>query len=99
MPTGTSRRVSDVITSEGKGTYVKLSDLIGQEIEITDVKDIQTQFGDSLLVQYLDPMTDEDCYTITSGVVLTRKLIEVREAGALPILGLITKASKYYDVA
>jgi hypothetical protein len=93
------RRVSDVVTSEGEGIYTKIGELIGVEVEITDVKEIQTQFGDSLLVQYLDPFTKEPAYTITSGVVLARKLAEVKAAGALPIIGLITKPGKYYDIA
>lgn len=99
MSEETKRRVSDVVQDEGEGTYVAFAELVDQEISINALKPIKSKFGDALIVEYLDPMTEEQCYTITSGVVVMRKLLAVKDAGALPILALIGKEKQYYTIS
>ena len=82
------------------------SSLVGKTYEITDatiIKEFDTQFGrhDLALLLLTDLETGEQFTTISSGVVIVKKikLILAKEVNAtLPLIGTITKNDRYYDI-
>ena len=82
------------------------SSLVGKTYEITDatiIKEFDTQFGrhDLALLLLTDLETREQFTTISSGMVIVKKIRQIltKEVNAtLPLIGTITKNDRYYDI-
>jgi len=92
------KRVSDVASGSLEGEYVAMVDLLDKEIVITQIIDMETKFGPALGVEFHDVEGFLEGFFVTSHVVVSQKLKQVREAGELPIAAKITKRGRYYDI-
>ena len=85
---------------------VDFSACLDKQYEITDatiIKDFDTQFGrhDLALLLLTDLETGEQFTTISSGLVIVKKISQIltKEVNAtFPLIGTITKNDRYYDI-
>ena len=81
----------------------ELSSIMDREIEVTDaqiVKEFTTRFGthDFVLFCYVDPQDGAKYTTISSGMVIVKKLKFAIDNRLLPLRGTITQTGQYYDI-
>ena len=85
---------------------VDFSACLDKQYEITDatiIKEFDSQFGrhDLALLLLTDLKTGKQFTTITSGVVIVKKIRQIltKQVNAtLPLIGTITKNDRYYDI-
>lgn len=78
---------------------IAVTDLIGREIIVKDCQERQGDYGPYLVVlcaEADDP--DTEFTTAIGGVVVMRKIQEMKTAGRLPLVGRIEKPAQYYDI-
>ncbi|GAI85332.1 unnamed protein product, partial [marine sediment metagenome] len=82
---------------------VELKDILDKEVEVNDaqvVADFTTKFGthDFVLLLYTDPKDGTQYTTISSGMVIVKKLKYALDNRLLPLIGTITWNGQYYDI-
>lgn len=82
---------------------VELKDILDKEVEIVDaqiVADFTTKFGvhDFVLLLYTELKDGTQYTTISSGMVIVKKLKYALDNRLLPLKGTITWTGQYYDI-
>jgi len=81
-----------------QGEQIELAEILGEDILITKVAVLNNQFGDYAVIGFQRAGKDKDWTTLSSGMVVMRKLKEAQERGLLPLIGAITREKKYYNI-
>jgi len=82
---------------------IDFQELLTRKILVVDCKLIEnftSQFGtyDCLLILVQMPEDGEQYTTITSAVVIIKRIMKAKMEGLLPLYGTITKGETYYNI-
>ena len=100
-PRQPARRVSDVLPSGNLWPDLprrELDDLLDRDMVILDFSFLNGRYGRFAVIKARLPDQEGEFTTACGGEVVVRKLDDLKERRALPILGAISYNEKYYDL-
>lgn len=94
------KRVSDIVKDVVDiDNMVKVDEVMDKDILIQDIGERTGETGIYLIVSFKYKDTDKKVSGFTcGGAVVIKKLQQVKEAKAFPILAKIVKVKKYYNI-
>lgn len=78
--------------------WVKLEDLIDQEIMVEDALQVKGDFGDYLIVKFRDMKTNEVSAFTTGSKVVCDKILTAKDMKLLPLAGQVIKKKNWFDI-
>lgn len=93
------KRFGDIVDRwEDISEWYKVTDILGEEIVIEDIKEVMGDYGQYALVKFsYEGKTDKYAFT-TGAQVLRKKIMAAKEKGLLPLPGRIERVKRYYDI-
>jgi len=78
--------------------WVKIQDLVGEEIFVEDYIEAEGEYGTYMIIKFTKPDDFIPRAFTTGAMVIMKKVKQAKDKGVLPLLGKIVKKKRYYDI-